>query len=175
MAPTTANGTLSFAPTADQPNSQTLFGPEYVLSGGTGLVPINYSATPVSASEILLIDFLNNVNEKPLGTTRWRLARFAVKHTTSNPTLSHGDTYEIKMFQKSQDLTEDTAFFDSTHDLHILGRPLSPVEPFADSGSIRVTAAATAVPEPSVAVTVGLLTAFVGFRRRRHSSQNSCS
>ena len=45
VAPATSNGTLSFAPAADQPNSQTLFGTEYVLSGGTGLVPINYSAT----------------------------------------------------------------------------------------------------------------------------------
>lgn len=174
VAPSSASGTLSFASQMLQPNSQTLFGSNYVLSNPTGLDPDNYSAIPLSATEIRLIDFLN-LNQKPLGTTKWRLARFALVHS-GNASLAVGDTYEIKMFQSSsQDSNDTTTFFDLTGtNLEIGGRG-NAGEPFSNSGSIRVTAGAAVVPEPSITVTLELLTAFLGFREHRKGSRNSRS
>lgn len=170
MAPLAVNGTLSFSPTVSQPNSQTLFGAGYVLSGHPGLDPINFGTELISDTEIRVKDFLNFVpiegNEKPLGTTKWRLARFALIHSTSNATLSHGDTFEIKMFPKKRDLTEDTVFFDSSSDLTIAAIS------FANSGSIRVTAGATAVPEPSVMLASAMGLLVFGAKRLRRKIRN---
>ncbi len=153
----TANGNLSFAPVPSQPNSQTL--PNYVFFGHPDIVPINYGATPLSSNEIRLTDFLLNfANQKELLSTRWLLARIAFVHTSATPALSNGDTYTIQMFAQSVDGQNDTAFFDKDIDL--------PINSFPETGSIRITSASTAVPEPSLGFISGIAAFALVIRRR---------
>jgi hypothetical protein len=80
------------------------------------------------------------------------------------------------MFQaSSQNSTDTTTFFNlAGTNLDIRGRGALG-EPFLNSGSIRVTTGAAVVPEPSITVTLGLLTAFLGFREHRRGIKNSRS
>lgn len=155
----TVNGNLEFASTATQPNSQAIDG--YVFKGHLNANPLNYSATRLSSNELLLIDFLDTLKQKPLGSTKWLLASLAVVHSTSAPAASEGDTYTIQMFTTSLDTFDDTVFFDSTNDLSISASA------FLNSGSIRVTSAAAAVPEASAFVASALGILIFGVRRLR--------